>query len=110
MRKIRVGRPLRSYQSSRPRRTTFVGSTARAVIWSFLATASGKLITLVGMAILARIVAPREFHNPSGAPLLRLLAWSFPIKYLGNTHEALLRKDLRFRALLLRLDKLESIE
>jgi PST family polysaccharide transporter len=41
------------------------------------------------------------FGSPTGAPVLRALAWSFPIKALGNTHDALIQKGLRFRARLI---------
>ena len=36
-------------------------STARAAIWAFLSTAGAKAITLVGLAMLARLLAPSEF-------------------------------------------------
>lgn len=39
--------------------------------------------------------------QPEGTPVLRALAWAFPMKLAGATHEALARKDLRFRGLLL---------
>jgi PST family polysaccharide transporter len=132
-------------------------------VWAFLSTASGKVITLVGLMLLARILAPHEFgllafalvfmtyadtigdlgsgmalvywpdrrddaaqvtflvnvaaglfwclltfflaphvadffNSPQGTPLIRTLAFGFIIKYLGNTHDALAQKDLRFRA------------
>ena len=35
--------------------------TARAAVWAFFSTAGAKLITLVGLALLARLLAPREF-------------------------------------------------
>lgn len=38
------------------------------------------------------------FNNPAGEPILRALAWSFVIKGLGNTHDALCRKRMRFKA------------
>jgi len=38
------------------------------------------------------------FGNPSGTAILRALAWTFPLKALGNTHDALCQKDLRFKA------------
>lgn len=137
--------------------------TARAAVWAFLSTAGAKLITLIGLALLARLLAPREFgllafamvyiayaetigdlgsgmalvywpdrredaaqvtfavnavagvlwclltlaiaplvadffNAPNGAPIVRVLGFSFIIKYLGNTHDALAHKDLRFRA------------
>lgn len=37
------------------------------------------------------------FRHPEGVPILRVLALGLPIKYLGTTHDALLRKQLRFR-------------
>lgn len=41
------------------------------------------------------------FHAPSGTPVLRALAVLFLIRGVGNTHDALCRKDLRFRERLL---------
>lgn len=138
-------------------------TTARAALWAFLGTAGSRAITLVGLALLARLLAPREFgllafamvyityaetigdlgsgmalvywpdrrddaaqvtfminavagvlwclvtiaiapwvadffNAPNGAPLVRVLGLSFILKYLGNTHDALAQKDLRFRA------------
>lgn len=137
--------------------------TARAAAWAFLSTAGAKIITLVGLMLLARLLAPAEFgllafalayityaetigdlgtgvaliywpdrreeaaqvtfvinvvaglfwcgltlliapwvaaffDAPAGAPLVRMLALSFLIRFLGNTHDALAQKDLRFRA------------
>lgn len=142
------------------------GRTLRAAGWAFLSTAGSKAITLVGLALLARLLAPREFgllafamvyityaetigdlgsgmaliywperreeaaqvtfvinllagifwcgltiviapfiadffNAPEGAPLVRWLAIGFILKYLGNTHDALTQKDLRFRARLI---------
>lgn len=138
-------------------------NTLRAAIWAFLSTAGSKAITLVGLALLARLLAPAEFgllafamvyityaetigdlgtgmalvywpdrrdeaaqvtflvnlaagtfwcvttillapfiadffQAPHGAPIVRTLAFGFILKYLGNTHDALAQKDLRFRA------------
>lgn len=36
------------------------------------------------------------FHTPHSATILRVLAWSFPIKALGATQDALCQKRLRF--------------
>lgn len=134
-----------------------------AAVWAFLATAGTRIVTLVGLTILARLLAPREFgllafalvyisyaetigdlgttvaliywkerredaaqvtfvinaamglfwfvaslmlaphvaaffNNPEATPIIRVLAAGFLIKFLGNTHDALARKDLRFRA------------
>lgn len=141
-------------------------ASARAAFWAFLSTAGAKLIALIGLALLARLLAPGEFgllafamvyimyaetigdlgsgmaliywpdrrddaaqvtfvvsiasglfwcastilvapaiagffNSPDGAPIVRALAAGFIIKYLGNTHDALAQKDLRFRARLL---------
>jgi lipopolysaccharide exporter len=141
-------------------------TTARAAVWAFVSTAGAKLITLVGLALLARLLAPREFgllafamtyiaaaetigdlgsgvalvywpdrredaaqvtflinaigglfwcavtlilapyvanffQSPAGTPIVRLLAVSFILKFLGNTHDALAQKDLAFRARLI---------
>lgn len=137
--------------------------TARAAVWAFASMGGAKLITLIGLMVLARLLAPEEFgllafalvyityaetvgdlgsgmalvywpdrreeaaqvtfvvnlvagtfwclstillapaiadffNSPNGAAIVRALAFSFLIKYLGNTHDALARKDLRFRA------------
>ncbi|MFQ5789065.1 MAG: oligosaccharide flippase family protein [Acidobacteriota bacterium] len=144
----------------------FAHRTAWGMVWAFLSAGSSKLISLVGLAILARFIAPEEFgllmfgmlfvtyaetigdlgtgaaliylpsrrqeaaqvafvvnvvtgwgwfalawllapavggffHSPLATPILRTLAWSFPLKALGNTHDALARKEMRFRARLL---------
>jgi O-antigen/teichoic acid export membrane protein len=137
--------------------------TARAAGWAFLSTAGAKIITLIGLMLLTRLLAPNEFgllafaliyityaetigdlgtgmaliywpdrrddaaqvtfivnlvagafwcgltlliapsvaaffNAPDGAPIVRVLALSFLIRFLGNTHDALAQKDLRFRA------------
>lgn len=137
-------------------------STARAAVWAFLSGSGAKIITLVGLALLARLLSPAEFgllafaltyivyvdtiadlgsgtaliywpdrrddaaqvtflinltagifwsaatfvlapaiagffNAPQGTPIVRALSVTFLIKYLGNTHDALMRKDLRFR-------------
>lgn len=38
------------------------------------------------------------FHAAETTSILRALAWTFPLKALGSTHDALAQKDLRFRA------------
>jgi len=50
------------------------------------------------LASLAAAPVADFFHSPEGAPILRAMALSFVIKGLGNTHDALCRKDLRFKA------------
>ena len=138
-------------------------AAARGIAWSFLGTVASRLVTLLGLAVLARLLAPADFGllalalvyityvetvsdlgigmalvywpsrtadaaqvafvlnvalaavwlalttilaspvaaffgNPQGESVLRALAWSFPIKALGATHEALCQKGMRFRA------------
>jgi PST family polysaccharide transporter len=137
-------------------------STARAAGWALLATTGVRLVSLVSLAVLARILAPRDFgllgialvyityvetiadlgtgsaliwapsktreaadvtflasaasgvfwfvvtwvaapfvadffNSPDGAPIIRALAFSFPIRYLANAHDALAQKELLFR-------------
>lgn len=145
---------------------TTAQTTARAAVWAFASTAGAKAITLIGLSVLAHLLAPREFglfafalvyityvetigdlgsgmalvywpdrrddaaqvtfvvnaiagvlwcaatialapaiaaffNTPSGVPIVQALGWTFILKYLGNTHDALAQKDLRFRARLL---------
>lgn len=137
--------------------------TARAAIWAFLSTAGAKAVTLIGLTLLARLLAPKEFgllafamvyityaeaigdlgtgtalvywpdrrndaaqvtfivnviagigwcivtliiapyvadffNAENGTAIIRVIAFSFILRFLGNTHDALLQKDLRFRA------------
>lgn len=138
-------------------------AATRAIGWSFLGLAASRLVTLAGLAALARLLAPADFGllafalvsiayvetisdlgvgaalvywpsrtadaaqvafvlnvalagvwlaltialaapvaaffgSPQGEAILRALAWSFPIRALGATHDALCQKGLRFRA------------
>lgn len=55
----------------------------------------------LGWCIVTLLLAPfiADFFNaPEGTNIVRALAIGFIIKYLGNTHDALTRKDLRFQA------------
>jgi O-antigen/teichoic acid export membrane protein len=137
--------------------------TARAAVWAFLATAGSRVITLIGLVLLARLLAPAEFgliavalvyityaetigdlgtgmalvywpdrrddaaqvtfiinlvagvlwclltlllaplvadfsNAPASTAVIQILGISFIVRYLGNTHDALAQKDLRFRA------------
>ncbi|HEX6198807.1 MAG TPA: lipopolysaccharide biosynthesis protein [Thermoanaerobaculia bacterium] len=50
---------------------------------------------------LAQLAAPwvaEFFRNPEGEPVIRVLAVSFLVRALGNTHDALCQKELRFKA------------
>ena len=140
--------------------------TAWSVVWAFAGTAASRLLWLGALAILARILAPRDFgllafalvyityvetvadlgtgsalifwperreeaaqvtfvsnalaglgwcavtllaapwiadffNSPEGVPILRALALSFPLKFLGTTHDAICQKDMRFRTRLI---------
>src|SRR5688572_30562025 len=126
-------------------------SAARGVVWVLGALLGGRLLSVVSLAVLARVLAPADFGllafalvyityvetvgdlgagmaliywparradaaqvalalnlgtgllwfaltlaaapavagffgNPAGAPVLQALAWTFPLKALGNTH------------------------
>lgn len=67
---------------------TFWMNLAMGVLWFTALVAAAPLLA----AFLGR---------PDGAPVVRAMAFSFPLKFLGSTHEALARKDLRFRTLVL---------
>jgi PST family polysaccharide transporter len=41
------------------------------------------------------------FHSPGGTSILRVLGATFILRALGNTHDALCKKDLRFKARLI---------
>ncbi|MDQ6799437.1 MAG: lipopolysaccharide biosynthesis protein [Acidobacteriota bacterium] len=137
--------------------------TVRAALWAFVAATGKRVFTLVGLILLARILAPHDFgllgfsmlyitfaemigdfgssmalvywpdrredaaqttfiinviagvfwcvvslllapyianffHAPHGIAIVRALSPALLIKFLGNTHDALAQKDLRFRA------------
>lgn len=141
----------------------FGRTTARAATWAFLSSSGTRIVTLIGLSLLARLLTPREFglvafaltylvyvdtiadlgsgtaliywpdrrddaaqvtflinlgagagwtivtfllapfiadlfNAPQGTAIVQALSLTFLIKYLGNTHEALLRKDLRLGA------------
>ncbi len=54
-------------------------------------------VLLFGLTFALAPVAAGFFHAPSGVPILRALAWSFPIRALGVTHDSLCQKALGFR-------------
>ena len=135
---------------------------AWSVVWAFAGTVASRLLWLGALAVLARLLAPRDFgllafalvyityvetvadlgtgaaliywperreeaaqvtfvsnalaglawcgltllaapwiadffNSPSGVPILRALALSFPLKFLGTTHDAICQKEMRFR-------------
>ena len=141
----------------------FGRTTARAATWAFLSGSGTKIVTLIGLTLLARLLAPAEFgllafaltyivyvdtiadlgsgtaliywpdrrheaaqvtflinvgaglfwcgttfllapfiadlfNAPQGTNIVRGLSLTFFVKYLGNTHYALMRKDLRFKS------------
>lgn len=136
--------------------------TAWGIVWAFLSMSAGKVVSLLGLAILARLLTPEDFgvlafalvfityvetlgdlgtgaaliywprrqddaaqltfavnatmgvawfavcllaapgvaaffQNPAGEPVLRAMAWVFPLKYLATTHDALLQRRIRFK-------------
>ncbi len=67
---------------------TFVLNIVLGVVWLALIFACAPYVA-------------RFFRSPGAEPVLRALAWSFPIRALGNTHEALSYRQMRFRARML---------
>jgi lipopolysaccharide exporter len=63
-----------------------------------------NLLTGVAWFLFTWLLAPAVagfFHSPEGAPILRMLGLAFVLKALGNTHDALCKKELRFKARLI---------
>lgn len=84
-----------------------LGSGTALVYWPDRREEAAQVTFLINLAagtfwcVSTILIAPAIadfFNSPNGTPLVRTLAFSFLIKYLGNTHDALARKDLRFRA------------
>ncbi len=82
-----------------------LGTSAALVYWparehdaarvSFLITVvTGWIWFAITLLIAPQVAA--FFHNPESEAILRALAWSFPIKALGATQDALCQKRLRF--------------
>jgi PST family polysaccharide transporter len=63
---------------------TFIVSIAMGLLWFAIAFAGAPLIA-------------DFFNDPAVVPILRVMAFVFVIKALGNTHDALLRRDLAFK-------------
>jgi PST family polysaccharide transporter len=147
-------------------RAALANAAGWAAIWAFLGTIAGRLITVIGLAFLARLLAPKDFGlftfalvfityletfgdlgsgvalvywpnrlrdaaqvtfvinvlmglawfavatymapavanffgSPNADGMVRALAWTFILKGLSNTHDALAQKEMRFRAKLL---------
>jgi lipopolysaccharide exporter len=87
-----------------------LGTGAALVYWPDRArdvaqvTFALNLLTGVAWFLLTWVLAPAVaafFHSPEGTPILRALGATFPLKALANTHDALCKKDLRFRARLI---------
>ncbi|HVR43501.1 MAG TPA: lipopolysaccharide biosynthesis protein [Thermoanaerobaculia bacterium] len=84
-----------------------LGTTAALIYWPDRREDAAQITFWVNLAMgaawfavtiaIAPLVA-RFFDNPGAAPIVRVLAIGFLIKFLGNTHDALAQKDLRFRA------------
>ena len=84
-----------------------LGTAAALVYWpgrwkdvaqlTFLANVFMGL-TWVGVSIAGAPAVAGFFGSPEGVPILRTLCWVVLIKALGNTQDAILQRDLRFRA------------
>lgn len=75
------------YERERPEEganIAFVLSVATGLLW-------------FGVAYSAAPLAADFFNDPEVVPILRVMAIVFLIKALGNTHDALLRRDLAFK-------------
>lgn len=64
---------------------TFVANLAMGFLWLIVTWFSAPFVA-------------DFFGSPEGEGILRALAWVLPLKALGTTHDALLQRDLRFRA------------
>lgn len=73
------------------------GDAARAAQVTFWVNLGTGLLWFGLTVALAPAVAA-FFQHPEGEPVLRVLAASFLLKALGNTHDALCLKAMRFRA------------
>lgn len=51
-----------------------------------------------GLTLAAAPAIAQFFGSADGVSVLRALAWTFLLKGLGNTHDALLQRELRFQA------------
>lgn len=84
-----------------------LGTRAALIYWP-VRTKDVAAITFIANILMglfwfgvAQLVAPMVaafFHQPAAETVLRVLAVSFVIKALGNTHDALCQKQLRFKA------------
>jgi O-antigen/teichoic acid export membrane protein len=63
---------------------------------SFLISITTGIVWFV-LVFFAAPFAAEFFSEPAVVPILRALAWTFPINALGNVHDALLRKELHFK-------------
>jgi len=66
-------------------RVTFYANLGLGCAWFALAQAAAPWVA-------------EFFRNPEGEPVIRVLAASFLLRGLGNTHDALCQKELRFKA------------
>ncbi|MBI4468906.1 MAG: lipopolysaccharide biosynthesis protein [Acidobacteria bacterium] len=62
----------------------FIVSLTMGVLWLGLANVMAPLVAAF-------------FKDPAVEPILRVMAWVFVITALGNTHDALLRRELAFK-------------
>lgn len=66
---------------------------ADSAFWLNLATG----LTLFGLTWIAAPLAGSFFQDPQAIPIVRALAFNFPLVALGNIHDAMLRKTLTFQ-------------
>lgn len=69
------------------------GSTLRAAMWAFAATAGTRIVTLAGLAVLARLLAPHDFGLLAFA--LVYITYAETIGDLGTTAALIYWKDRR---------------
>lgn len=63
-----------------------------------------NLLAGAALCLLTWLLAPaisEFFHSPNGVPILRAFGVALILRALGNTHDALCKKELRFKARLL---------
>jgi len=84
-----------------------LGAGAALIYWPGRRAAAARVSFAVNLATgaawcgLTQLAAPAVaefFHRPDGEAVLRVLALAFPLKALGNTHDALCQRGMRFRA------------
>ena len=82
-----------------------LGTSAALVYWPTRQEEAARVAFFISVAMgwvwfaVTIVLAPYVatfFHTPESATILRVLAWTFPIRALGATQDALCQKRLRF--------------